>query len=249
MRNMGYRTLPSLVEGEGATWVSGPLGPYLATPLDPKCAHLGLSYDQWVTVLVHRQRSKSGNMAGAEQVTREKFPGYARALGYDMGYGGLDSDFGGWGTPDTELDGYGDVCSRTEKKYKRKKALLKKKKKQFKRRGRRFLGIRTGDGSKRLSKIRRRMKKIRAKAVAKSCLWVGRKKRTKKIAKLEREEKQMEAKLVKEQAKAEKDLEQATAKAVAAAETEAAQPGTNPLFVLGGVALVGIVMVTLLKKK
>jgi len=247
MKNMGYRTLPSLAVGEGAAWVSGPMGPYLGTPLDPKCAHVGLTYDQWVTVLVHRQRNKAGNMAGAEQVTIDKFPAYARALGYDIGYG--DMGFDGWGNPDTELDGYGDVCTRTERRYKRKKALLKKKKKQFKRRGRRFLGIRTGDGSKRLATIKRRMKKIRAKAAAKSCLWVGRKKRKKKIAKLEREEKQMEAKLVKEQAKAEKDLEAATAKAVAAAETEAAQPGANPLFILGGVALVGIVMVTLLKKK
>ena len=56
MKGMGYRTLPSYAQSEGARWVAGPLGPYLAHRGTKKQAHLGLSYDQWLSVVVHRQR-------------------------------------------------------------------------------------------------------------------------------------------------------------------------------------------------
>lgn len=245
MINMGYRTLPSLAVSKGARWIAGPLGPYLSTPYPSGCAHVGMSYDQWVSVLVHRNRLANGIMPGTALVTQSKFPAYARAqraaqaIRQVKAEGGTVSGFDGWG----------DVCTRTERRYKRKLARYKKKKKQFKRRGRRFLGIRTGSGKKRLATIKRRMARVKAKAKSKSCAWVGRKKRTAKIKQLEKEEKQLEAKLSKEQKASEKQLQKATEAAIKAQTVEARQPGANPVLVLGAVGIVGLIMVAIAKKK
>ena len=244
MKNMGYRTLPSMAVSKGAQWVAGPLGPYLATNMQPSCAHLGLSYDQWASILAHRNGARNV-MPGTGAVIRARYPAYARALGMKVGYG----DFGSWGETSSDFGDFGDVCTRTEKRYKRKKKLYKRKKAKFKQRGRRFMWIRTGDGSKRLATIKRRMAAIKAKAKSKSCVWVGRKKRKKQIAKLAKEERVLEKQLQSDQEQTQLELKEATDAAIAAQSVEAAQPGANPFLILGGVAAVGLVMVFLAKKK
>jgi len=249
MRHMGYRTLPSYAQSDGARWVAGPLGPFLAYSGDQKCAHLGLSYDQWLSVVVHRQRMGGAALPGAPAIIRSRYPAYARALGWPEGYGNFSSELDGWGEMAGQLDGYGDVCSRTESRYRKLRAKIKRKKKKFKKRGRRFLWIRTGDGSKWVRNKRRKLKKIKAKARSKSCAWTGRKRRKKKIKKLKQQEVALERKLELEAKETSAALERATADAVQAQAAESKQPAGNPILVLGVVAGFGLLMVAIAKKK
>jgi|TARA_R110000824_G_scaffold105425_7_gene249549 hypothetical protein len=249
MKGMGYRTLPSYAQSEGARWVAGPLGPYLAHRGTKKQAHLGLSYDQWLSVVVHRQRFGGAPVPGATEIIEDRYPAYARALYGQGGYGNFSGGFDGWGGMADELDGYGDVCTRTEKRYKKLQAKIKRKKKKFKKRGRRFLWIKTGSGKKWVRNKTRKLKKIKAKARSKSCVWTGRKRRKKKIKELKQQEKALEKKLELETKETSAALERATQQAIEAQSVESQQPGSNPFLILGVVAGLGLIMVAIAKKK
>ena len=185
----------------------------------------------------------------APDIIRSRYPAYARALGWPGGYGNFNDGFDGWGDLSGELEGFGDVCTRTENRYKKLKAKIKRKKKLFKKRGRRFMWIRTGSGKKWIKNKNAKLKKIRRKAAGKSCSWVGRKSRKKKIKKLKQEEKALEKQLEIETQETSAALEAATKEAIESQAEEAKQPGSNPFLVLGIVAGIGLVMVVLAKKK
>lgn len=249
MIGMGHRTLPSYAQSRGAVWVAGPLGPFLAYPGTQREAHIGLTYDQWISVVTHRQRMGGYRVPGAPAVTRARYPSYARALGLGDGYGNFSYELDGWGEMAGELDGYGDVCTRTQKRYGKLRAKIRKKRKLFKRRGRRFLWIRTGSGKKWLRKKKAKLRKIKAKGRSKSCSWTGRKRRRRQIRKLKKQEGALERKLDVEAKRSSAALERATQEAVEAQKVEARQPGANPFLILGVVAGAGLIMVALAKKK
>lgn len=238
-------TLPTahLAQTKDAFWVQGPLGPFLGNGPIP-CRHLGLSYDQWASIATFKGGNSPYLKPTARQIVNTRFPAY---LSNYIEAAGADAETAGWGDLDyDEIDGFGDVCSRTKRRYKKKKALLKKKKKQFKKRGRRFLGIRTGSGKKRLATIRRRMAKIKAKARKKGCYWASKKKKAteKQIAAEKVKQKQLETRLEKEHSESQAKLEAATAEVMAAGKTA----GPNPLLVVGLVAGAGILMIALARK-
>ena len=229
-----------LARTKDAFWVQGPLGPFLGDGT-VRGRHPGMSYDQWASVATYKGGNSPYLQPTTRQITAARFPQY---LSNYMPRTAVEVD--GWGDPFEELDGFGDVCSRTQKRYKRKKALHKKKKKQFKRRGRRFLGIRTGSGKKRLAKIKRRMAKIKAKARKKGCYWASKAKKStkKKIAAEEAKQKMLEKKIEREHAESQEKLEAATAEVVASGRSS----GPNPLLVVGLVAGVGVLMIAMAKK-
>lgn len=232
-----------LANTKDAFWVQGPLGPFLGDGW-VACRHPGLSYDQWASISTFKGGNSPYLRPTAQQITRARFPAY---LSNYLRAAEQKAETDGWGDLDyDEIDGFGDVCSRTQRRYKKKKALLKKKKKQFKKRGRRFLGIRTGDGSKRLRTIKRRMARIKAKANRKKCYWASKaKKQTKKkIAAEELKQKQLEKRIEKEHEESQAKLEQATAEVLATGQTS----GPNPLLVVGLVAGAGIFMIMLARK-
>ncbi|MAH45656.1 hypothetical protein CMI37_07490 [Candidatus Pacearchaeota archaeon] len=248
---MRYPSSYTLARGQGARWVQGPLGPFISHPGRARSAYVGLSYDQWVCILIHRAKASGHPIPGVAAITRARFPGYARLLRSQAarGLGNFEDEFDGWGDVSDELDGYGDVCTRTERRYRKVRARYKRKKSKFKRRGRRFMWIRTGTGKKKLAKLRRKMKKIKAKARTKTCAWTGRKRRRKQIKRIKTEERALETQLQKEHTQAQQELEDATEMAVESQREEASKPGLNPVLILGVVAGAGLLMVALAKKK
>lgn len=231
-----------LAQTKDAFWVQGPLGPFLGDGPVP-CRHLGMSYDQWASIATHRGGNSPYLKPTARQIVNARFPSYLSNYLEQKSAAKVD----GWGDfEDEEMDGFGDVCTRTQRRFRRKKKLYAKKKKQFKRRGRRFLGIRTGSGKKRLAKIKRRMAKIKAKARKKGCYWASKAKKStkKKIAAENLKQKMLEKKIEKEHAASQEKLEAATAEVVASGQSS----GPNPLIVVGLVAGAGILMIALAKK-
>jgi ElaB/YqjD/DUF883 family membrane-anchored ribosome-binding protein len=243
-------TIPTykLARTKDAFWVQGPLGPFLGEGgMRVRDRHPGLSYDQWASIATFNGGDSPYLRPIADAITTAKFPQYVSNY---SGGGPLPylRGFDGWGDLEDEddEDEFGDVCTRTKKRYKRKTALYKKKQKQFKRRGRRFLGIRTGSVKKRLAKIKRRMAKIKAKARKKGCYWASKAKKAhkKKMAAETKRQDMLEKQIDAEHKQSQKNLEDATAEVVATGQTA----GPNPILIVGLVAGAGILMVMMAKK-
>tara|TARA_R110002060_G_scaffold18741_1_gene25690 strand:- start:17 stop:697 length:681 start_codon:yes stop_codon:yes gene_type:complete len=226
----------------------------LEYPGPPGSVHLGLSYDQWVAVLMHRQRMGGQHIPGAVQVILRRYPAYARALAARANRN-FRQGLGGNGAGAAELGDFGSgVCTSLQEDYLDAKAQIKKEKKREAGKGKKTwrwytLGLRVADKKKYIKKLQGDMGEAKREARNESCSWTGRKSRKKKVKKLEREEKELEVKLAKDTRRTEKALRRATRKAVKAQEVQAAQPTQNPVLILGGVAVFGLLMFVLVKKK
>ena len=149
---------------------------------------------------------------------------------------------------DPAMDGYGaygDACSRLERKYKRQKKKARKKGKQFERRGRRFLGIRVGDGSKRLARLEKKYKKTRDKAISKGCEWPTRAERKRERQAAEADEARIEQQMEQEFETAQANIAETSARIAA----ESGKNKLNPLVIIGGVGLVAVAIFALTRKK
>lgn len=229
-------------------WIQGPLGPFLGEGgVRVRDRHPGISYDQWASIATHNGGTSPYLRPTAHAITMAKFPQYASNY---SGGGPLPylRGFEGWGEWDDEddEDEYGDVCSKTQKRYKRVRAKIKRKKKVFKRRGRRWMWIKVGDGSKWVSRKKRRLRKIKAKARRKGCYWASKAKKAhkKKMAAESQRQKMLEKQIDAEHKASQKSLEQATAEVVATGQTA----GPNPILVVGLVAGAGLLMIMMAKK-
>lgn len=140
---------------------------------------------------------------------------------------------------------YGDACSRLQRKYKKQRKTYRKKERQFADRGRRFLGIRVGDGSKRLARLKRKYEKTKAKAESKACEWVGAKQRARQLEESRAEETRIEQQMAQEFQEGQANI--ARVSEVVAAQQ--AQAGVNPLLILGGVGAVAVVLLLTMRKR
>ena len=208
------------------------------TPLGEVCkhqgwycsqAHPGLSHQQWVQMLLWRHENSQST----------DFSGYG-VIGAGVGDLPLQG-FGDFG----EYGAYGDACSRLEKKYKKKLAKYRTKKKKFSSRGRRFLGIRVGDGSKRLAKLKKKYVKVREKAISKGCAWPEAKQRKRDLSSAKAEESRIERQMQEEFETAQANIAEQSALVAA----QAGQGGINPLIIIGGVGAVAVALLVMKKKR
>ena len=205
------------------------------TPLGEVCkhqgwycsqAHPGLSHQQWVQMLLWRHENPQST----------DFSGYG-VIGAGVG----DLPLQGFG----DFGAYGDACSRLERKYKKKLAKYRKKQKKFSSRGRRFLGIRVGDGSKRLARLKKKYVKVREKAISKGCEWPGAKKRKKDLASAKSEERRIERQMQEEFETAQANISEQSALVA----SQAGQGGINPVLIIGGVGAVAVALLVMRKKR
>jgi ElaB/YqjD/DUF883 family membrane-anchored ribosome-binding protein len=233
------KTTYDLANTSEAYWIQGPLGPFLGGgPVSSR--HLGMSYDQWVSLVAHRRKQNAYLRGTAERITEARFPAY------DSNYLPHPERLAlrGW---EGEYGDYGDACARKKRRYDRLRAKIRRKRKKFKRRGRRFMWIRTGTGRKWIRNKKNKLEKIRSRAASKGCYWASKAKRAhkKKMRAAARKETALEAKIATEHAESQAQLEEATKEVVAAAESS---PQVNPLLIVGIVAGAGILMVAMAKK-
>ena len=200
-----------------------PMGPVLSRQVKIP----GLSHQQVLQVKLRQQQLREQRANDVDDLD-----GFGAMM-----YAGID--------PYSESFGaYGDACSRLERKYKKRLRKYNKKKKQFKRRGRRFLGIRVGDGSKRLATLKKKYRKTREKAVSKGCEWPTRKQRKKALKSAEAEQRRIEAQMETEFQQAQENI----AETSAAIASQAGQSQINPLFIIGGVGIVAVALLAMRRK-
>jgi hypothetical protein len=188
-------------------------------------------------------------------VIARRYPAYARALAA-RAHRNFRQGLGGSGADAAELGDFGSgVCTDLQEDYLDAKAQIKKEKK----RGKHWtgkgtwrwytLGLRWANKKSYIKKLQGNMGKAKREARNESCSWTGRKSRKKKVKKLAKEEKELEVQLTKDTRKTERALRRATRKAVKAQQVQAAQPSQNPVLILGGVAMFGLLMFVMVQKK
>lgn len=194
-----------------------PLGPVLG---QGKTRYPGLSHQQVLQIKLHQHR-----MAQQEAAT----DGFGAML-----YAG-----------DPAMEGfaeYGDACYRLEKKYKNKQKKLRKRRKRRKEKG---------DGwwfkqrKRAVKRTKKRMNKVKDKAIAKGCEWPTSKQQKRELAEAEAEQTRIEQQMQSEYETAQANIAE-TSEMIA---RQAGKQKVNPLFVIGGVGAVAVAIFFLTKKK